>query len=100
PNNDLAGNTGYINIGSASVKGAKTVVFHWRTSCPAGSEAAGTCAVGPFADYRDIFGLVYPSKALAGLSFNTFWSNCVCGNDGKPVSDGPYYLSNYTKGQG
>ena len=28
------------------------------------------------------------------------WANCVCGNDGKPVSDGPFYMSNYTKGQG
>jgi peptide/nickel transport system substrate-binding protein len=28
------------------------------------------------------------------------WANCVCGNDGKPVSNGPFYMSNYTKGQG
>ena len=34
------------------------------------------------------------------MDFNTFWSNCVCGSDGAPVSDGPFYMSNYTKGQG
>jgi len=98
--NQVASNTGYINIGSYKLKGTKTVTFKWNTSCPAGSEAAGTCAKGPFADYRDLFGEILPSKALAGLDFNTFWANCVCGSDGQPVSDGPYYLSNYTKGQG
>ena len=25
---------------------------------------------------------------------------CICGSDGKPVSDGPFYLANYTPGQG
>jgi peptide/nickel transport system substrate-binding protein len=43
---------------------------------------------------------VLPSQALAGLDFNKFWSDCVCGNDGKPVSDGPFLLTNYTRGQG
>ena len=41
-----------------------------------------------------------PSEALAGLDFNKFWADCVCGNDGKPVSDGPFMLTNYTRGQG
>jgi peptide/nickel transport system substrate-binding protein len=103
PNNQAASNTGYINIGSYTLKGTKTVTFHWRTSCPPGTEANGTCAVGPFADYRDLFAAplgVYPSKALAGLDWNTLWANCVCGNDGKPVSDGPFMLTNWTKGQG
>ena len=54
----------------------------------------------PYADYRDIFGLIYPSAALTGMNFNKIWANCVCGNDGKPVSDGPFMLTNYTKGQG
>ena len=44
--------------------------------------------------------MLYPSAALAGQDFNKIWADCVCGNDGKPVSDGPFYLSNYTKGQG
>ena len=34
------------------------------------------------------------------MDFNKIWANCVCGNDGKPVSDGPFMLTNYTKGQG
>jgi peptide/nickel transport system substrate-binding protein len=100
PNNQVSSNTGYINIGSYKLKGTKTVTFAWHTSCPSGTVAAGTCAVGPFADYRDLFGTVLPSAALAGQDFNTFWTNCVCGNDGKPVSDGPFLVTNYTKGQG
>jgi len=95
--NQVTSNTGYINIGGYTLKGSKTIVFHWRTSCPAGTEAAGTCAVGAFADYRDLFGLVYPSQAVAGLDWNTLWANCVCGSDGKPVSDGPFILTNWTK---
>ena len=84
-NNNVASTTGYDQITGYTLKGTKTIIFHWKT---------------PFADYRDLFGYIYPSKALKGLDFDTFWSNCVCGTDGKPVSDGPFYLSNYTKGQG
>src|SRR5205814_10414773 len=32
--------------------------------------------------------------------FNKIWTNCICGSDGQPVANGPFYLSNYTKGQG
>src|SRR5690348_1049044 len=80
-----ASTTGYDQITGFSHKGLRQVTFKWKK---------------PFADYRDLFGLVYPSAAVAGLDWNTMWSNCVCGHDGKPVSDGPFYLSNYTKGQG
>jgi len=85
PKNNNASTTGYDQIDSYKLVGSKTVVFHWKA---------------PFADYRDLFGLVLPSQALAGLDFNKFWSDCVCGNDGKPVSDGPFMLTNYTRGQG
>lgn len=84
-NNNVASTTGYNQITGYTLKGTKTIIFHWKT---------------PFADYKDLFGYIYPSKALTGLSFNTFWLNCVCGNDGHPISDGPFYMSNYTKGQG
>lgn len=84
-NNSVASTTGYDQITGFTLKGTKTVVFHWKT---------------PFADYRDLFGYIYPSKALTGLQFNTFWADCVCGNDGQPISDGPFYVSNYTRGQG
>jgi peptide/nickel transport system substrate-binding protein len=83
--NTPASTTGYDQITGFTHKGQKQITFKWSK---------------PFADYRDLFGLVYPSKAVAGLNWNTMWADCVCGADGKPVSDGPYYLSNYTKGQG
>ena len=85
PKNNAATTTGYSQITGAKLVGQKEVIFTWKPA---------------FADYRDLFAPVLPSKALAGLDFNTFWANCVCGNDGKPVSDGPFYVSNYTRGQG
>ncbi|HUZ81332.1 MAG TPA: peptide ABC transporter substrate-binding protein [Gaiellaceae bacterium] len=83
--NTPASTTGYDQITGFTHKGNKQITFTWSK---------------PFADYQDLFGLVYPSAAVAGLNWNTMWSDCVCGNDGKPVSDGPFYLANYTKGQG
>jgi peptide/nickel transport system substrate-binding protein len=83
--NTPASTTGYDQITGFTHKGLKQVTFKWKK---------------PFADYQDLFGLIYPSAAVAGLNWNTMWSDCVCGNDGKPVSDGPFYMSNYTKGQG
>jgi peptide/nickel transport system substrate-binding protein len=100
PNSQPASNTGYINISGFTIKGSRTITFHWRTSCPPDQVTAGTCAVGPFADYRDLFGLVYPSKAVGSQDWNNLWANCVCGTDGKPVSDGPFMLTNWTKGSG
>jgi len=85
PKNTPASTSGYDLITGFTHKGLRQVTFKWKK---------------PFADYRDLFGLIYPSKAVAGLEWNTMWSNCVCGNDGKPVSDGPFYMSNYTRGQG
>jgi peptide/nickel transport system substrate-binding protein len=84
-NNNPASTTGYDLITGFTHKGNKQVSFKWSK---------------PFADYRDLFGLILPQQALVGQQFNTFWANCVCGNDGKPISDGPFYMSNYTKGQG
>jgi peptide/nickel transport system substrate-binding protein len=85
PKNDVAGRDGYDQITGYTHKGQKIISFKWKK---------------PYADYRDLFGGIYPSAALKGMDFNKIWANCVCGNDGKPVSDGPFYLSNYTKGQG
>jgi peptide/nickel transport system substrate-binding protein len=85
PKNNNASTTGYDQITGFKLVGTKTVVFTWSK---------------PFADYRDLFGQVYPADALAGLDFNKYWSDCVCGNDGKPVADGPFLLTNYTRGQG
>jgi peptide/nickel transport system substrate-binding protein len=97
PKNDVASRDGYDAIASVSHKGDKEVIFHWRTS---GCTAAKPC--GPYADYHDMFltGTVFPAAAVKGMDYNKLWANCVCGSNGKPVSDGPYYMSNYTKGQG
>jgi peptide/nickel transport system substrate-binding protein len=85
PKNDLVGRDGYDQITGYTHKGAKQITFKWKK---------------PYAAWQDIFGVIYPSQALAGLDFNKIWTNCICGNDGKPISDGPFILTNYTNGQG
>ncbi len=85
PKNDVASRDGYDQITGFTHKGNKVITFKWKK---------------PYAAYQDIFGLIYPSQALGGMDFNKIWANCVCGSDGKPISDGPFYVSNYTKGQG
>ena len=85
PNNDVVSRSGYDQITGFTHKGQRQVTFTWKT---------------PYADWQDLFGVVYPSAALAGTNFNTIWANCVCGNDGKPISDGPFIMTNYTRGQG
>src|SRR4051794_24463824 len=85
PKNDVVGRDGYDQITGYTHKGQKQITFKWKK---------------PYADWQDLFGGVYPAQALAGMDFNKTWTNCICGNDGKPVSDGPFLLTNYTKGQG
>lgn len=87
PGNNVASTVGYDQIRRAKVAGhGKVVTFFWKK---------------PFADYKDLFGYIYPKKALAGQPFNTFWSDCVCGYpDKQPITDGPYYLSSWTPGAG
>jgi peptide/nickel transport system substrate-binding protein len=86
PGNAVASTTGYDKITSAKASGhGRVVTFRWSQ---------------PFADYRDLFGYIYPSYAIKGQNWNTLWAHCVCGNDGKPISDGPFYLSSWTPGQG
>jgi ABC-type transport system substrate-binding protein len=98
PNNDLQSRTGYSNLNPTKFthKGDKQVTLFWKTT-----NCTADYPCGPFANWQYLFSTAfYPSQALAGLDFNKIWTNCVCGNDGKPVSDGPYYVSNYTAGQG
>jgi peptide/nickel transport system substrate-binding protein len=85
PANDVVGRDGYDQITGYTHKGNKQITFKWKK---------------PYAAWQLLFGGVYPSAALAGQDFNKIWTNCICGNDGKPVSDGPFMLTNYTKGQG
>jgi peptide/nickel transport system substrate-binding protein len=109
PNNDVASNVGVNQIAKFTHKGQKIVTFWWKkngqpslggSKKPADKKCSSTAPCGPFADYRDLLGFLYPSAAVAGLNWNTMWAKCVCGKNGKPVSDGPYLMTNYTKGQG
>jgi peptide/nickel transport system substrate-binding protein len=85
PKNDVVGRDGYDQITGFTHKGNYQVTFKWKK---------------PYAAWQDLFGGIYPQQALAGMDFNKIWTNCICGNDGKPVSSGPFYLESYTKGQG
>jgi peptide/nickel transport system substrate-binding protein len=86
PTSNVASTAGYNLITRAKAHGKKIVTFYWKK---------------PYADYKDLFGYIYPKKALAGQSFNTFWSDCVCGYPDKhPISDGPYFLQSWTPGAG
>src|SRR5207244_1695980 len=69
--------------------------FFWKTK-----NCSADFPCGPFANWQPIFSSVYPAAALVGQDFNKIWTNCICGSDGQPVANGPFYLSNYTKGQG
>ena len=97
PRDDIAAHQGYSNLDPARFEhhGDRQVTFFWRTTnCSTDSPC------GPYANWQSLFGQLYPSFALAGLDFNKIWTDCICGNDGRPVSDGPFYLSNYSKDQG
>jgi peptide/nickel transport system substrate-binding protein len=97
PANDVAGRTGYANLDPTKVAhvGDRRVTLFWRrTNC------STDYPCGPFAAWQALFSSLYPSFALEGLDFNKIWTNCICGSDGKPVADGPFYLASYTRGQG
>lgn len=87
PSNDSASTAGYSNIYKYKVVSPTKVIFYWHK---------------PFADYKDLFGFILPKKAFSGISggFNAAWTDCICGSDGKPVSDGPYYLNSFSVGTG
>jgi peptide/nickel transport system substrate-binding protein len=95
PKDSVVSTAGMNQLGSWTHKGLKQVTFYWKTR-----HCTANAPCGPYADYRDLFGFVYPSFALKGMNFNSLWTKCVCGSNGKFVSDGPYYLSNYTRGEG
>ena len=97
PSSLIAGRTGYSNIDTTNWthKGLKQVTFHWKTK-----NCTYDFPCGPYAKWQNLFNALYPAAALAGQDFNKIWTDCICGNDGKPVSNGPFYVSNYTQGQG
>jgi ABC-type transport system substrate-binding protein len=97
PNSEVAGRVGYSNLDPTKFthKGDKQVTFFWKTK-----DCSTDFPCGALAYWQPIFSSVYPSFALAGLDFNKIWTNCICGSDGKPVANGPFYLAKYTEGQG
>ena len=99
PNNDVAGRGGYANLDPTRFThtGDKQVTFYWKTK-----DCSTDFPCGPYADWPSLFSIggLYPSLALQGLDFNKIWRSCICGSDGKPVSDGPFYLASYTANEG
>jgi peptide/nickel transport system substrate-binding protein len=97
PNNDLASRIGYSNLNPTKFthKGDRQVTFYWKTT-----NCSTDYPCGPYANWPLLFSQLYPSFALRGLDFNKIWTNCICGSDGKPVADGPFYLASFTPGQG
>jgi ABC-type transport system substrate-binding protein len=97
PSNDVSDRTGYANLDPDHFthRGEKQVTFFWKTK-----DCSADFPCRPFANWQSLFSRVFPSAALAGVDFGNSWRSCVCGSDGKPVSDGPFYLASYTPGQG
>lgn len=93
--NDVVSTAGINQLGSYSHKGDKQVTFYWKKK---GCSEAAPC--GPFADWQDMFGAIYPAAGMKGLSFNSMWAKCICDSKGHYITDGPFYITNYTKGQG
>ena len=85
PKNDVSSRAGYDQLTGYTHRGERQVTFTWAK---------------PYAPWQLLFSTVYPADALAGQDFNKIWASCICGSDGKPVSDGPFVLTNYTSGQG
>ena len=107
PKNDVTSNTGVNQIGKVKHKGAKTVTFFWKKSgqkslggAASSAKCSSTAPCGPYADYKDLLGGILPFKATRKLKFNTMWAKGIAGSNGKPVSDGPYLMTNYTRGSG
>jgi len=96
--NDLVSTSGYDQMASVTAQGTKTVVVKWK-KCPAGGPTADN-PCGFYSDWQALFGNLYPGFALKGLDFNKIWTNCICDAQGQPVSNGPFYVDAYTKGQG
>jgi len=97
PNTDAAGRQGYIELDPTRFthRGERQVTFFWRTT-----DCSADAPCGPFAEWPALFNQLYPSFALRGLDFNKIWADCICGSDGRPVANGPFYLASYRKGEG
>jgi ABC-type transport system substrate-binding protein len=97
PNNQVADRSGYANLDPTRYRhtGEKRVTFFWKTT-----NCTADFPCGRYGNWQSLFSSLYPSFALRGMNFNTMWTSCICGNDGKPVADGPYYVARYARGAG
>jgi peptide/nickel transport system substrate-binding protein len=100
PKNDTSdqrGALGNLDPTRFTHRGLRQVTFFWRTR-----GCSGNFQCGVVANWQSLFSqipAIYPSFALEGQDFNKIWRNCICGSDGKPVADGPFYLASWTPGQ-
>jgi peptide/nickel transport system substrate-binding protein len=97
PHHDVASRTGYANLDPTRFvhHGKRRVTFFWRRK---GCSADLPC--GPYANWQSLFATLLPSFALRGVRFDKLFARCICGADGKAVSDGPFYLARYRRGRG
>ena len=88
PKNEVAGRSGWDSIGSVKSlsKDGKTFRVVFKT---------------PYAPWKVLLATsLYPQHALQGTDFNTVWNeNYNNPKTGKAMGNGPFILSNYTKGQ-
>ena len=88
PKNDVAGRSGWDSIQKVTslTKDGKTfrIVFS-----------------KPYAPWKVLFTTsLYPQHALQGTDFNTVWNDSYLNpKNHKPIGNGPFVFSNYTKGQ-
>ncbi len=83
---DIVSRNGYDLISGTKVSGGgKVVTFTFKK---------------PYADWKDLFSpYVLPQHALAGADFSTVWNDGIVNpKSGKPISDGPFVLTQWQKG--
>ena len=88
PKNEVAGRSGWDSIGSVKPMSKDGKTFRVIFS-------------KPYAPWKVLLATsLYPQHALQGTDFNTVWNeNYNNPKTGKAMGNGPFILSNYTKGQ-
>ncbi len=88
PKNEVAGRSGWDSIKSVTPTGKSGKSFKIIFS-------------KPYAPWKVLLSSsLYPAHALEGSDFNTVWNEAIVNpKNGKPIGNGPFIFSNYTKGQ-
>jgi peptide/nickel transport system substrate-binding protein len=86
PKNEVATRSGYELITRMKKIDSKTVKAIFKA---------------PYTDWKNLFDPVLPKHVLTGQDFNKVWVDGIVDNPttGKPISNGPFMVSNFTKGQ-